>query len=82
MPRVKIPETEIANRRTRAAITHNMEYYGITEQEMAKALHCTVRTIQNKRNRPESMSLPDIRAWAKLLKFTDEQLIEFVGVLK
>lgn len=68
------------NNRTRAAIEHNQELYGITDKELAKAFGCTVQTIQNKKKRPETMSMPEVRLFCKILKLTDEQIVEFVGI--
>lgn len=82
MPKLKPSTTELQNRQTRAAISHNMEEFGITESELAKRLDCTVRTIQNKRRKPETFSLPELRIIALALKMTDAQVVELLGVKK
>lgn len=80
MPRIQPSESELQNRRTRAAISHNMEELGITEEDLAKRLGCTIRTIQNKRRKPETITLPELRILAKYLKMTSEQVVELIGV--
>lgn len=80
MPKLKPTELELQNRRTRAAIEHNKKLHAIEDKDIAKALGVTIRTVQNKENRPETMSMHDIRMFCKILKFTDDQIAELVGM--
>ena len=80
MPKLQPSETELQNRRSRAAIAHNMEQYAVTDADLAKRFGCTVRTIQNKRRKPETFTVPELRILVKLLKMTDEQVAELIGV--
>lgn len=80
MPKTAATEFEVQNRRTRAAITHNQELYDVTDQDIAKAMNCTVKTVQNKKNKPWIITMTDIRLFCKILKLTDEQIVELIGV--
>ena len=80
MPKPKLSESEKQNRRTRAAISHNMEQFGITDEDLAKRFGRTVRTIQNKRKNPDTIPLRELRILVKCLKMTDEQIIELIGI--
>lgn len=80
MPKLKPSDTELQNRRTRAAIRHNMEQEGITDEYLAKRFGCTVRTIQNKFKKPETFTFTELRILSRMLKMTDEQKAEMIGV--
>ena len=82
MPKLKISDMEQQNRRTRAVISHNMEIYGLTNDDLAKKMNCAVRTVQRKRKMPETFTCAEIRILIKVLKLTDEQVVEFIGVGK
>lgn len=79
MPRLKITNTEIDNRLFKATLIHNMEQYGIKVSDIAKYMLKTERTVHNKLNKPESCTLEDIRLFKRILKLTDEQILDLVG---
>lgn len=78
MPKLKPSEQEEANRIVRACISCNMERYMVSEDLMAAKLGVTKRTIQSRRNHPESFELKDIQRLAKILKFTPIQAASMV----
>ena len=80
MPKLKPNDTELANRRTRAIISYGMDKEDISEKELAKRMCRDVRTVQNKRNKPETINLGELRIFCKLFKLTKEQIIEMLGV--
>jgi len=73
VPRVKQIETEEKNRKARAYIAKNMELYAMDDEEVANKLHITKRTFQNKKKRPETFTLGEVRTLTTVLKFTDEE---------
>lgn len=78
MPKLKPNPTEEANRVARAAISSNMELYGISEDLLAKKLDMTKRSVQNRRDRPETCTLQDLRIMASVLKWTPLQAASIV----
>lgn len=80
MPKLKPSDTELQNCRTRAAIRHNMELYGITEDDLAKRFGKTRETIQNKFKNPETFTFSELRILSRMLKMSDEQKAEMIGV--
>lgn len=79
MPKLKPSDLELANRETRSVIVSNMALYDITEDDLAKRLSCTVRTIQNKINRPQTITWMEMRILIKFLKITNDQLPRLIG---
>lgn len=73
MPRVKISEIEEKNRVVKSIIAKNMELHGMTDEDVAAKLHCTKRTFQNKKKRPETFVLSELRKLSITLKFSDEE---------
>ena len=75
MPKLKESEAERKNMITRAYIAKNMELYGFTDEEVATRLMCTRRTFQNKKKRPETFTLKELRKLCAVLKLQDEEKI-------
>jgi len=73
VPRVKISEIEEKNRVVKSIIAKNMELHGMTDEDVAAKLHCTKRTFQNKKKRPETFVLSELRKLSITLKFSDEE---------
>ena len=73
--------------RSQAAIARYMTLRNITEEQMAKRMNVTKKTVQNRRNHPERMSLEDLWLMAKILKCPIGELAggelpeEFIGRL-
>lgn len=80
MPRLKPTARELNNRSTQAVFDYTISKYGLGYDTIAKHFCCTSRTVHNKRNHPETLTLGEIRAFIQLGKLTDEQIIEFLGV--
>lgn len=73
MPKVKVSEIEEKNRHVRACIAKNMELYGLKDEDVAIKLCCTKRTFQNKKKRPETFTLGELRKLSATLKFSEEE---------
>lgn len=80
MPKLKISETEEENRRTRAIISYGMSKEAITDLDIAKRICHSDRTVRNKKKRPETFTLSELRILVKLLKLNDQQIVELVGI--
>lgn len=73
MPRLKESEEEQKNSMTRAYIAKNMALYNITDDQVATKLRCTKRTFQNKKKRPETFTLGEIRKLCIVIKLSAEE---------
>lgn len=80
MPKLTPSETELANRKTRAIISYGMSMIDISQKELAKRINRDERTLQRKRQHPETITLSDIRIFVKLFKLSDAQVIEMLGI--
>ena len=79
MPRLKPSATELHNRQTQAVFDYAVQKERLDYDVIAKNCGCTSRTIQKKKKNPESMTLKEIRIFARLGKLTDAQLVEFIA---
>ena len=57
----------------RACISAGMERQAIDDEKLAVKVGVTKKTIQNKRHRPETLTLQELQKMAKILKFTPFQ---------
>lgn len=73
MPKLKQSETEQKNCITRAHIAKNMELYGLSDEEVAVKLRIVKRTFQNKKKRPGTFTLDELRRLCNVLKFDDQE---------
>lgn len=73
MPKVKPSDQEESNRVVRACISAGMERQAIDDEKLAVKVGVTKKTIQNKRHRPETLTLQELQKMAKVLKFTPFQ---------
>lgn len=73
MPKLKESEVEQKNRITRAYIVKNMELYSLSDEEVALKLHIVKRTFQNKKKRPGTFTLDELRRLCNVLKFDDQE---------
>ncbi len=73
MPKLKESDEEQKNRLTRAYIAKNMELYNLSDEQVAVKLMCTKRTFQNKKKRPETFTLGELRKLCIIIKLTDEE---------
>jgi transposase len=75
MPKLKESEAEEKNRIARAYIAKNMELYGLSDEDVSKKLHVVKRTFQNKKKRPETFTLDELRKLCYVLKFNDQEKV-------
>ncbi len=73
MPKLKESDEQIKDRFTRAFIAKNMALYNLSEEQIATKLRCTKRTFQNKRKRPETFTLAELRKLGAVIKLSDEE---------
>lgn len=73
MPKLKESDEEQKNRLTRAYIAKNMKLYDLSDEQIAVKLRCTKRTFQNKKKRPETFTLGELRKLCIVIKLTDEE---------
>lgn len=73
MPKLRISDTQQKDILTRAFIAKNMELYNMNDDQIALKLNCTKRTFQNKKKRPETFTLRELRKLSALIKLTDEE---------
>jgi hypothetical protein len=73
MPKLKESEEIHKDRLTRAYIAKNMELYNLSDEEVSIKLRCTKRTFQNKKKRPETFTLGELRKLCATIKLNDEE---------
>jgi hypothetical protein len=73
MPKLKETEEQQKNRLTRAYIAKNMTLYNLTDEQIAVKLRCTKRTFQNKKKRPETFTLGELRKLCAAIKLSGEE---------
>jgi pantothenate kinase len=73
VPKLKLNDTEQKNRVVNALIKKNMVLLGVNDEELAIKARFTRRTLQNRRNNPESYTLGELRRICTALKLTDEE---------
>jgi hypothetical protein len=61
------------DRLARAYIAKNMELYNISDEQAAAKLRCTKRTFQNKKKRPETFTLGELRKLCTAIKLNNEE---------
>ncbi len=72
MPKIAITDEEKQNRVVRSIIAKNMELYGITEEELAIKCRFTTQTLRNKKKRPETFTLKELRTLCRTLHVSNE----------
>lgn len=80
MPKLQPSELELQNNNTRAIINYCQEHTRMTDEELAKRMGCSKRTIQRKKQFPHLFKMTDLRVLAKVLKMTTEQKAELIGL--
>lgn len=80
MPKLKPSKTEVQNRKTRAVINYGMSKEAVTDNELAKRICRTNRTVRNKKQQPETFTLEELRILIKVLKLNDSQIVELIGL--
>lgn len=80
MPKLKPSDLEIQDRNTKSVILYCQERKGITDDDIAKRLGCSKRTVQRKKQYPHLLTIVDLRVLAKVLDMTTEQKAELIGL--
>lgn len=80
MPKLKIPEHEMQNRRTKAVIAEITELEAVDTKALAKILGLSASSVNRKKRHPEQFTLAEIRALVKRFKLTAEQQAKLIGV--
>lgn len=80
LPKLKPSDLEIQNSNTRAIIIYCQERTRVTDDELAKKMGCSKRTVQRKKQFPDQFKMSDLRVLVKVLKMTTEQKAELLGV--
>lgn len=75
MPRLKESEEQQKDKLIRAYIAKNMELYSLSDELVAIKLRCTKRTFQNKKKRPETFTLGELRKLCTVMKLKDEEKV-------
>ncbi len=78
MPKIKLSEQEEKDRRARACIAKNMELNGLNDESVAIKLRVTKRTFQNKKKRPGTFTLTELRKLVDILKISESDRLELV----
>lgn len=73
MPRLKESDELQKDRIARSYIAKNMELYNMSDEEVALKLRCTKRTFQNKKKRPDTFTLGELRKLCIAIKLSDEE---------
>ena len=73
MPKLKESEEQQKDRITRAYIAKNMALYNLSDEQVVVKLRCTKRTFQNKKKRPETFTLGELRKLCATIKLKDEE---------
>lgn len=80
MPKLKIPEYEMQNRRTKAVIAEITELEAVDTKALAKILGLSASSVNRKKRHPEQFTLAEIRTLVKRFKLTTEQQAKLIGV--
>jgi hypothetical protein len=72
LPKLKETEEQQMDNLTRAYLAYYQELYSLSDEEVAIKMHCTRQTYQNKKRRPDTFTLKELRKLCKVLKLTDE----------
>ena len=80
MPKLKIPEHEMQNRRTKAVIAEITELEAVDTKALAKILGLSASSVNRKKRHPEQFTLAEIRSLVKRFKLTAEQQAKLIGV--
>lgn len=78
MPRLKESLEERKDSAIRGAIARCMAEQGLNDQEMGICIMATRRTFQNKKKKPNTFTLGDIRRMDSKLKFTEQEIIAMI----
>lgn len=78
MPKLKPSTNERLNRLFVGTMDKYQKVEAITDEQLAKKVGVTVRTIQNWRNNPEHIELCKLRIICKTLHIPSNEILEFL----
>lgn len=78
MPKTKPIDLEQKRRIVRGIIIGRMERNGLKIDEVAARLHCTSRTLQTRRSKPDSLRLDELWTLCTMLKMTDQEIVQMI----
>ena len=78
MPRIRATAMEVVNRNTQAIFDYGMTKENLDFEKIGNYINRDKRTVQKKRQNPETFTLGDIRGFVKLAKLSDEDVLRFV----
>lgn len=78
MPRLKESPDKQKDNLVRAYIAKNQALYGMSDEEVAIKIHCTKRTFQNKKKRPATFTLGELRRLCDAIKLSEEEKSQFM----
>lgn len=73
MPRVKLSEFEEKDRLVQGLIAKNQTFLKLSDEDVAKKVSLSKRTYQNKKNRPRTFNLHELRRVCKILGFSEDE---------
>ena len=78
MPKLKESEDQKKDNLVRAYIAKNQALYGLSDEEVAVKIRCTRRTYQNKKRKPATFTLGELRRLADAIKLNSEERAMFM----
>ena len=73
MPKLKISKTEERNRIARSVISKYMELNAVNDEQLSGKWQFRRKTLQNKRKRPETFTVFELRVLCDTLKIPEEE---------
>lgn len=78
MPKVKTPEFVIRRRYSESLIDQKITMNGTTAKRVAAGIKMPISTFYAKKNEPETFSIEQANSLAKVLGWSDRELLNFV----
>lgn len=78
MPKVRQTDNQIKDNVVRGYLAKGQAIQGLSDSEVAVKIHTTRQTYQNKKRRPSTFTLCELRSLKSCLKLTDEEIAQFL----
>lgn len=78
MPKVKPPDFLIRRRYSESLIDQKITANGTTPRQVAAGIKMSASTFYSKKHEPETFSIDQARSLAKVLGWSDRELLNFV----
>lgn len=78
MPKVKTPDLLLRRRYSESLIDQKITMNGTTARRVAAGIKMPVSTFYLKKNEPETFSIEQVRSLARVLGWSDRELLNFV----